>query len=299
MDSQYEIDTRVTKRGVPASATDAADCLVIIYSPNSADLGRRYQLKGPVATIGRGRDNDIVLASDCVSRRHLRLEHRPNGVYAIDLGSTNGTHVNDSACSVGEHRLARGDQLKIGDLILKFLSGSDVEAEYHDIIFRMTITDGLTNLANRKQLDSLLQDEVPRAARHGRNLSLLMLDIDHFKAINDTHGHLIGDAVLRGLATVLRKRLRPHDTIGRYGGEEFCAVLPETDLPGAAKIAEELRQQVMAQPFAVEGREVRITVSIGVATLVQGMQADQLYKSADEMLYRAKRDGRNRVSAAS
>jgi len=298
VDSQYDIDTRITKRGVPAGAAGAADCLVIIYSPNSADLGRRYQLKGPVVTIGRGRDNDIVLASDCVSRRHLRLEHRPNGVYAIDLGSTNGTHVNDSPRSVTEHRLERGDQLKIGDLILKFLSGSDVEAEYHDIIFRMTITDGLTNLANRKQLDSLLQDEVPRAARHGRNLSLLMLDIDHFKAINDTHGHLVGDAVLRSLAAVLRKRLRPHDTIGRYGGEEFCAILPETDLPGAVTIAEELRLQVAAQPFAVEGREVRITVSIGVATLVPGMQAEQLYKSADEMLYRAKRDGRNQVSAA-
>jgi len=298
VDSQYEIDTRVTKRGGPASAPGAADCLVVIHSPNSADLGRRYPLEGPVVTIGRGRDNDIVLASDCVSRRHLRLERRPNGLYAIDLGSTNGTHVNDSVRPVDEHRLERGDQLKIGDLILKFLSGSDVETEYHDIVFRMTITDGLTDVANRKRLDSLLQDEVPRAARHGRKLSLLMLDIDHFKAINDTHGHLIGDAVLRSLAALLRKRLRPHDTIGRYGGEEFCAVLPETDLPSAVKIAEELRQQVAAHPFAVDGREVRITVSIGAATLARDMQADQLYKNADEMLYRAKRAGRNQVSAA-
>lgn len=296
VDSQYDVKTRVTKRGAPASAA-VADCLVVIYSPNSADLGRRYELDRPLISVGRGRDNDIVLASDCVSRRHLRLEHRPHGLYVIDLGSTNGTYVNDAVRAAGEHRLERGDQLKIGDMILKFLSGSDVETQYHEIIFRMTVTDGLTNLANRKQLDSLLRDEVPRAMRHGRQLSLLMLDVDHFKNINDTYGHLVGDAVLRSLATILRKRLRPHDTIARYGGEEFCAVLPETDLDNAARIAEELRELVAAHTFAANDREVRVTISIGLACLRQGMQPDDLYRRADEMLYEAKRGGRNRVSA--
>src|SRR5690606_33242908 len=122
------------------------------------------------------------------------------------------------------------------DTIFKYLAGSDIELQYHEIIFRMAVTDGLTNLANRKQLDNLLEEEIPRARRYGHDLSLLMLDIDHFKPINDPHGHLTGDAVLRAMAGVLQPRLRPGDRLGRYGGEEFCVILPETSLMNAALI---------------------------------------------------------------
>lgn len=295
MDADYDLQTRVTGLEALKVTHEVADCLVVLYAPSQADLGRRYVLDRPVTSIGRGRDNDIVLPSDCVSRRHARLEHRPGGLFAVDLASTNGTYVNDSTKLAGEHRLSRGDQIKVGDTIFKFLSGSDVEAQYHDIIFRMTITDGLTNLANRKQLDGLLSDEIPRARRHGRDLALLMFDIDHFKNINDTYGHLTGDSVLRSLAAILQKRLRPNDKLGRYGGEEFCAILPETNLQSAAKIAEELRALIAAHSFVAEERALQVTISIGVATLADGMQPDDLYKSADELLYEAKRSGRNKV----
>ncbi len=287
--------TRITGLDSLRVERSGADCLVVIYSPVQSDLGRRHLLDRPVTTIGRGRDNDIVLASDCVSRRHLRLEHRSNGLYLIDLQSTNGTFINDHIRAIGEHRLNRGDQVKVGDTIFKFLSGSDVESQYHEIIFRMTVTDGLTSLANRKQLDSWLNEEIPRARRHGRDLSVLMIDIDHFKQINDTHGHLTGDSVLRGLASILQKRLRPNDKLGRYGGEEFCAILPETNLTHAVRFAEELRALTAAHSFVVERQELSITLSIGVATLSGAMQAEQLYKAADEALYEAKRTGRNRV----
>ena len=248
-----------------------------------------------VTTIGRGRDNDIVLPSDCVSRRHSRLEQREQRLFVIDLASTNGTYVNDEAQPVRERPLERGDQLRIGDTIFKYLSGSDIEVQYHEILFRMTVTDGLTNLCNRKQLDATLHEEIPRARRHGRDLSVLMLDIDHFKHINDTHGHLAGDSVLRGLAAILQKRLRPNDRLGRYGGEEFCAILPETALANAAKIGEELRALVEAHAFVAEDKRINVTISIGAGCLADGMDMAGLYRRADEMLYQAKRTGRNKV----
>lgn len=295
VDAEYELQTRVTRLDGLRVQRTGEDCLVVIYAPSSSELGRRYVLSLPSVAIGRGRDNDIVLKSDCVSRRHARLERRPDGVYLIDVGSTNGTFVNDDAQRVKERRLRRGDQFSIGDTIFKFLTGDDVEAQYHDIVFRMAITDGLTNLANRKQLDAVLAEEVPRAQRQGRHLSLLMIDIDHFKSINDNYGHLTGDSVLRGVAAALQKRIRPSDKLARYGGEEFCLVLPETSLSAAVRIAEDLRSLVASQVFMAEGQELRVTVSIGAAQLAPVMTVTQLYAAADEMLYKAKNAGRNRV----
>ncbi len=271
------------------------DCLVVIHAPVQSELGRRHVLNRPSVTIGRGRDNDIVLASDCVSRNHARLERRSQALHVIDLTSTNGTFVNDEPQRVTDHQLRRGDQLAIGDTIFKFLSGSDVEAQYHEIVFRMAITDGLTNVCNRKQLDTLLSEEVPRALRYNRELSLLMLDIDHFKSINDTYGHLTGDSVLRALAAIMQKRLRPNDKLGRYGGEEFCAILPETPLASAVRIGDELRALVAEHRFMAESQEIRVTVSIGAAALASGMVPTDLCRRADEMLYRAKHAGRNRI----
>lgn len=295
MDSDYDIQTRVTGLDQLKLKHVGEDCLVIIHAPVQSVLGRRHVLNRAVTTIGRGRDNDIVLPSDCVSRKHAQLEHRADALYVMDLESTNGTFINDDPKLSQEHRLRRGDQLTVGDTIFKFLSGSDVEAQYHEIVFRMAITDGLTNLSNRKQLDNLLTEEIPRAQRHGRDLALLMLDIDHFKTINDTYGHLTGDTVLRGLSSILQKRLRPNDKLGRYGGEEFCAILPETSLESAALIAEELRAMVAAHSFNAEGKEIHVTISIGAACLVPSMTMEQLYKGADEKLYQAKRSGRNKV----
>jgi two-component system cell cycle response regulator len=295
VDSDYDIQTRVTGLDQLKLRHVGEDCLVIIHAPVQTLLGRRHVLNRPVITIGRGRDNDIVLPSDCVSRKHVQLEHRTDALYVVDQDSTNGTFINDDPRLTQEHKLRRGDQLTVGDTIFKFLSGSDVEAQYHETVFRMAITDGLTNLHNRKQLDTMLSEEIPRAHRHGRDLSLLMFDIDHFKSINDTYGHLTGDSVLRGLASILQKRLRPNDKLGRYGGEEFCAILPETGLASATRIAEELRAMVQSHSFNAEGKEVRVTVSIGASCLLPDMTIEQLYKGSDDKLYEAKRSGRNKV----
>jgi two-component system cell cycle response regulator len=295
VNSDYDIKTRVTGLEPPQFGQPGRGCLVVIHAPSQADLGRLHTLSREITTIGRGRDNDIVLPSDCVSRRHTRLELRDGRLFVVDLASTNGTFVNDEAQPVRERPLERGDRLRVGDTVFKYLSGSDIEVQYHEILFRMTVTDGLTNLCNRKQLDATLHEEIPRARRHGRELSLLMLDIDHFKKINDTYGHLAGDAVLRSLATILQRRLRPSDRLGRYGGEEFCAILPETALANAARIGEELRALVEAHAFVADDQRISVTVSIGAGCLGAGMDLTDLYRRADEMLYRAKRTGRNRV----
>lgn len=295
MDTEDQLEARAVGLDERKAGCTNQDCLVVIYSPSSSNLGRRYFLSLPSISIGRGRDNDIMLRSESVSRRHARLEQRADGLYLVDLGSTNGTYVNEEPQPIAVRRLRRGDQISIGDTVLKFLSGVDVESQYHEVLRRMAITDGLTNLANRKQLDTVVAEEISRAQRHGRHLSLLILDIDRFECINDTYGSLTGDSVLRGLAASLQKRLRTHDKLGRYGGDEFCLVLPETSLSGAVRIAEELRVRVAVQPFVADDRSLPITISIGAAQLVPKMSVEQLYGAAEEMLQKAKREGRNRV----
>ena len=289
-----EQQTRATVRREVIPAADGEDSLIIIFSAAPGDLGRRHVLKHR-QTIGRGPDNDIILQSDIVSRQHASIERKGVDLVVTDLGSTNGTFVNDDPARLGRVRLQCGDRLRIGDTIFKYLSGRDIEAQYHRVIGQMATTDGLTNLLNRKRLDALLEEEIKRAQRYRRALSLLMLDIDHFKRINDVYGHSTGDSVLIRLAASMSERLRPGDKLGRYGGEEFCAIFPETPLSHASQIAESLRSMVAQQPLLIDNQALTVSVSIGAAQWNPEMQGSDLCHAADQMLYRAKNLGRNRV----
>ena len=289
-----DVKTRVTPLEELRAPRAGLDCMVVIYSSDARVFGKRFVLERETLTMGRGQENVITLDNDSVSRRHCRIERRGTAWYVVDLDSTNGTYVNDEL--VKEYQLRRGDQVKIGDTILKYLSGSDVEAQYHETIYKMTIVDGLTQVHNKRYLLETLDREIPRARRHGRPLSALMFDIDHFKKINDTFGHLAGDYVLKEMATLVKSRLRPDDVFGRYGGEEFCALLPETPLVGAGAIAEDLRRRVQERKFAFENEQIAVTVSIGCAELGPDMDVTGLVKAADEKLYASKHAGRNRVS---
>jgi len=272
------------------------DCLVIIYSKESANLGKRFVLD-PVAgglTIGRGADNGIVLESDSVSRRHARFEQKDSTWWVTDLRSTNGTYVNDEL--VVEHKLRRADHIKIGDTIFKYLAGSDVEAAYHEEIYRMTIVDGLTQAHNKRFLLETLEKEISRARRYVRPLSLIMFDLDHFKKINDTFGHLAGDYVLREVAALVRGRIRRDEVFARYGGEEFAILLPETDLAGAQRVSEEIRGLVAQHHFVFERDSIPVTVSMGGAQLSDATKDIEAFiEVADRKLYEAKHGGRNRV----
>ncbi len=288
-----DIKTRVTPLEELRPTKSGQDCLVVIYSSDQRQFGKRYVLGDEPLTVGRGQENGIVLDNDSVSRRHCRIERRNTNWYVVDLDSTNGTYVNDQQLT--EYQMRRGDQIKIGDTIVKFLSGSDLEAQYHETIYRMTIIDGLTQINNKRYLMETLEREIPRARRHMRPLSVVMFDIDHFKGINDNYGHLAGDYVLKELATLVKSRLRPDDIVARYGGEEFCALLPETALQGAGAIAEDLRRRVQERGFVFESEQIPVTVSLGCSELTGEMDVLMLIKAADEKLYEAKRGGRNRV----
>ncbi len=161
----------------------------------------------------------------------------------------------------------------------------------------MTIIDGLTGAHNKRYFLEFLEREIARCARYSRPLSLLMFDIDHFKQINDTHGHLTGDYVLKEMSRRLLGRIRTEELLARYGGEEFAAVLPETDHAGAMTFAEQVRQIVGGEPFEYEGDRFHVTISVGVvhASTARDVDAAAFIKQADENLYRAKRAGRNRV----
>ena len=165
-------------------------------------------------------------------------------------------------------------------------------------LVRLAWTDGLTGALNRHRFMELATGEIDRANRHGNPASLLLLDADHFKQINDRDGHAAGDEVLRGMVGRWTRILRAHDLVGRIGGEEFCILLPQVGAEGAAKAAEKLRAAIAELPFAFEGQLLRATVSIGVATLSPGAQLPELIRSADKALYQAKEAGRNRVTAS-
>ena len=268
---------------------------MVIYTTEKALLGKRFVLENSPLRIGRGPDNNIVLEGDSVSRRHTHLERR--GVanwYAVDDRSTNGTYVNEDQIP-GEVKLANGDRIKVGPTILKFLSGADAEAKYHEEIYRMTIIDGLTQIHNKRYLVEALERDVMRARRHDRELCAIMFDIDHFKGINDQYGHLAGDHVLRELARVVQERTRKDEVFARYGGEEFVIILPETSLEGAVQLSEILRDLVEKNQFVFQGESIKVTISMGAAALTEKMTGTELITKADIKLYEAKNGGRNMV----
>jgi diguanylate cyclase (GGDEF)-like protein len=267
-------------------------------------MGRRWALGTDEIVVGRGSDCDIQIDRDSVSRRHARVYRVDDQWFVEDLGSTNGSYIND--VPIQRSPLRDGDFVKIGSAIFKFLSGSGIETSYHEEIYRMTIIDGLTGAHNKRFFLEFIEREMARCSRYGRPLSLLMFDIDHFKQINDTHGHLTGDYVLKELARRLLHRIRKEELLARYGGEEFAVVLPETAHDSAVQFAETLRRMVGGELFEYEGDRFPVTISIGVATLdfetlSQGMapppQMDpmEFIREADGNLYKAKRGGRNCV----
>ncbi|GAC1540810.1 MAG: GGDEF domain-containing protein [Polyangiales bacterium] len=275
----------------PATGSTSAACLVIIYG---ADLGRRVVLDGNSLEIGRSVKCDLSLDQESVSRKHARVTWDGARYKLADLGSTNGSYVNDELCQ--ERVLRDGDQLKIGRTILKFMTGDNIETSYHEEIYRLMTFDGLTQIHNKRHFHETLDREVSRSIRYTRPISLVVFDIDHFKRVNDTHGHLAGDALLRQLAALVRGRIRREDVFARVGGEEFAVLLPEIELPHAAQFADKVRKAVEGATFHFEDVAIGVTLSLGVAQLKAPYEnGDALYKAADAALYAAKQSGRNRV----
>ncbi|MBI1831723.1 MAG: GGDEF domain-containing protein [Planctomycetes bacterium] len=286
-------ETWVTVPERPVSLSSRNACLVHIY-PTGPTMGTRYPIGDTPIVIGRARDCEIRISDHSVSRRHARIQPGADGFYAVDLQSTNGTYINDMPASM--YKLKDGDYLRVGNCIYRFLMGGNVETEYHEEIYRLTIVDGLTEIHNKRYLMEFLDRELARSSRHNRPLSLIMIDVDKFKAINDKYGHLGGDFTLRELATRVKGNVRKEELLARYGGEEFAAVLPETPLEGAQIVADRILKVVNQTPFQFEDKSFVVTVSAGVVTTQgeAGITSVEMIRRADEKLYKAKEEGRNR-----
>lgn len=183
------------------------------------------------------------------------------------------------------------------EIIAIYISVQDVTdfVVYEHKLVQMAKVDSLTGVYNRRYLDTRLAEEMERSRRHGNPLSIFILDIDYFKVINDTHGHICGDYTLRAMSELLQNAIRTSDILGRYGGEEFCCVMPETTFEQALVLAERCREQISENRFSCSDQQSRITVSIGVTTQTAGDTLERMIKRADDSLYEAKRTGRNRV----
>ena len=253
------------------------------------------QLGTAAFEIGRSSKNDLFLDHESISRHHARITFDGTSYWVSDLNSTNGTFVNDDP--VKEQRLNDGDQVRIGRSIVKFMTGENVEVHYHEEIYRLMTVDGLTQVYNRRYFNEALEREYNRSKRYARELTLILFDIDHFKRVNDSFGHLAGDNVLRQISAAIKPKLRREDIFARTGGEEFGILLPEIGLDGARSTAEKVRRIVESTPLRVDPQVVPVTVSLGVALLVpEDATPEDLYKRADERLYEAKQAGRNRLS---
>jgi len=270
-------------------------CLVNLHPPGP-DIGRRIPLLNNSYIVGRDSEAGFVVSRSSVSRQHAKLYADEGGNWWVeDMNSTNGTFVNEARIRTSQ--LSDSDQVRFGDAIYKFLSGSNIESAYHEAIHNMAIQDGMTGIHNKRFFSEFLEREIAVAARHGHPLTLVMFDVDHFKKINDSAGHLAGDAVLKDLANRIKPRIRREDLFARYGGEEFACVLPSTALPGGVVFGEHLRGLIEERPTIFDNQHISFTISVGVTTMHRenNVDASTLVKRADENLYTAKRSGRNRV----
>jgi diguanylate cyclase (GGDEF)-like protein len=270
--------------------------LVHIYPPGIS-LGTRFALGDIPMVLGRDLKCDICVDDPSVSRFHARIQPDGDGYTVVDLQSTNGTAVN--RVRIANQRLRDGDDLRFGNCIYRFLSSDNVEAQYHEEIHRLTIIDVLTHVPNRRHLLQFLERELQRSARYHRPLAMVLLDVDHFKAVNDRFGHLGGDFTLKELAGQVRATIRKEGLFGRFGGEEFAVVLPEADLDVGLNVAERIRARIEQHEFQYASASFSITVSMGVASTdgSSNMTPEELIAQADVQLYQAKREGRNRVAA--
>jgi diguanylate cyclase (GGDEF)-like protein len=264
-----------------------------------ARVGASVMLGGRPLVIGRDSTCDIVAPDETVSRRQARLLREDSGAIVIeDLGSRNGTVVNGER--VARRTLADGDRIMLGRTVLKFVLQGQIEDDCQRRIYELSTRDGLTNLYNRRYFDERLRSELAFARRHGSLLALLLLDLDHFKRLNDTHGHVAGDRALAEVARVLEAQVRGEDMVARFGGEEIVVLVRDTPIEGVLVLAERLRDSVESLRIRHEGAVLTVTASIGGITMrpSRTTSADELIAAADRLLYEAKSQGRNRVRVA-
>ena len=275
--------------------------LLVLSGPCTGELHKLAPDRPTV--IGRMPESDLRIEDDGVSRRHCTVQPTPRGALLVDLESHNGTFVD--GVRVDQKTLSNDDRFQIGvHTTIKFAVADALEANVQRRMAEAALREPLTGLYNRRHFQERFAAEVAVAHRHERPLSLLVIDVDDFKSVNDRHGHLAGDEVLKTVSRALQQGLRIEDILARYGGEEFVVLVREAAAGEALGAAERLRQLVelaRTRWQSSEGRvpiAIGVTVSVGLAQLGPMETERDLFEAADQALYQAKRAGKNCVHAA-
>lgn len=261
-----------------------------------SNVGEMHEIEGAEMVLGRGANANLRLNDDGVSRRHARLVRSGDKYIIEDLNSSNGTLVNGE--SVTQRILEDGDKIRLGSItVLKFTYHDHLDVSFQQQMIDAALRDGLTKAFNKRYFLGRIETELAYAKRHMSALSLVMFDVDHFKRVNDTYGHLAGDYVLMKISKITQHTVRTEDVFARYGGEEFAVLCRGVNLSNAGILGERLRSAIEGAIFEHEGTRMPITISVGVAAFpeLQMDTPEQLIGAADEALYQAKRTGRNRV----
>ncbi len=266
--------------------------LRIIYPESQCKC---YELQDKPLTIGRGNDADIKLNDDLISRNHCKVSILNDQLIVEDLGSTNGTLIDGKtiSCQV----LKFDERLQVGPYVMKIEHKDPHEVQFEKNLFTAATTDGLTGLLNRRCFNERSLQQLENCSSEQQQFSLVMLDIDHFKQINDCYGHPAGDKVIKSIAGMLNNNKRCNDLIGRYGGEEFIMMLPQTCSKEAAAFCERIRSNIENLSIRYEEHHIRVTVSIGIISLTSSTEKNMetLIEMSDHCLYQAKNQGRNRI----
>jgi diguanylate cyclase (GGDEF)-like protein len=258
-----------------------------------------FKLQKDRTVVGRGPTVGVRLNDEGVSREHCAFVREGEKMICEDMGSTNGTFCN--GIKIDRRELVDGDKVMVGSsTILKFTYHDYLDEVFQRQMYESALRDGLTKVFNKKYFTDYLEKEFAFAARHGGPLALIFLDIDFFKKINDTHGHPAGDFVLAELSQMMSTLLRTEDVLARFGGEEFTILCRGSDLSGAKIVAERVRKAVAERKFSFGGKEIPVTVSLGVVAIPESgiTEHNAFLAAADKALYEAKRSGRNRVCVA-
>lgn len=269
--------------------------LVLLVGP-SEFIGFYWFISKPVVVVGRSkRLSDVVIPHTSVSKSHFQLVRKADDIFIIDLNSTNSTYLNNrKLVPYRQGILTDNSQIRAGNVIFKFLAQGHIELLSTHHMLNKAHIDSLTGAANRMALDK----KGPEYFEKQKLLCIILFDVDNFKSINDTYGHLAGDFVLRTLSHVVRGLIREGDMLFRYGGDEFCLFTPSSP-DSARQIAERVRKKIEKHSFVHESRKIPVTISLGVGSrLPRDKSWKDVCKRADKAFYEAKRGGRNQVKAS-
>jgi len=288
----------------PANGVQKAEqsIMLTIIGGNETDFGKHFILEKARTVLGRSKTADIPILDGKISKVHCEIDVSRSGaaieqISIRDLDSTNGTYVNNE--SVSQVALKAGDKVQIGDTVLQLSYSDEIEKEYHAKLFNFAARDALTGLYNKRFMFNELENYGRIARRSGRAFSIIMIDIDDFKQINDRFGHMSGDEYLKELSGLILGSLRDQDIAGRIGGEEFLIILPETGIDGAFRLAVRIRKAVEEFVLAYQKSEIRTTISAGVCQYEKSIKdIKEFLDLADQAMYEAKKSEKNKVMQA-